>query len=104
MAKPARSLMDLPELVGWLTFGEAAREMNISVERVRQLASEPHPKLTTARRIGRRPLGIVREAEVREWIARKEASRREVEAGRTYSEEPPPATPLDTGLSDLLDT
>jgi hypothetical protein len=75
MAKPARSLMDLPELTGWLTFGEAAQKMGISVERVRQLASQPNPKLTTARRIGLRPLGIVREAEVREWISRKAAVR-----------------------------
>jgi hypothetical protein len=71
MAKPARSLNDLPELPGWLTFGEAAALMEISVERVRQLASEPNAKLTTARRIGRRPLGIVREAEVLEWKRRK---------------------------------
>lgn len=77
MPKPARSLMDLPELAGWLTFGEAAALMGISVERVRQLASHPNPKLTTARRIGSRPIGIIREAEVREWIERKEAGRRE---------------------------
>jgi hypothetical protein len=71
MAKPARSLNDLPELPGWLTFGEAAVEMGISVERVRQLASAPNAKLTTAHRIGRRPLGIVREAEVQAWKLRK---------------------------------
>lgn len=71
MAKPARSLQDLPELAGWLTFGEAAIEMGISVERVRQLVSKPNPKLTTARRIGRRPLGIIREAEVQAWKRRK---------------------------------
>lgn len=76
MAKAARSLMDLPELAGWLTFGEAAQEMGISVERVRQLASQPNPRLTTARRIGRRPLGVIREAEVRRWIERKAAANR----------------------------
>ena len=71
MAKPARSLMELPELPGWLTLGEAAEEMGVSVERVRQLVSQPNPQLRTARRIGRRPLGIVREAEVAEWKQRK---------------------------------
>lgn len=74
MAKPARSLMDLPELEGWLTFGEAAVEMGITPERVRQLVSAPNPRLTTAHRIGRRPLGIIREAEVKEWKRRKEAA------------------------------
>lgn len=71
MPKPARTLMELEELPGWLTFGEAATLMDISVERVRQLASQPNPKLTTARRIGKRPLGIIREAEVQAWIREK---------------------------------
>lgn len=91
MAKPARSLRELPELAGWLTFGEAAEEMEISVERVRQLASTPNPKLKTAHRIGRRPLGIVREAEVQEW-KRDKATRLEDEAvraeARTRQSEP----------------
>lgn len=73
MAKPARSLMTLQELTGWLTFGEAAEEMGISVERVRQLATGDQPKLRTARRLGRRPIGIVREVEIRRWIAEKKA-------------------------------
>jgi hypothetical protein len=54
------------------------------VERVRQLASQPNPKLTTARRIGKRPLGIVREVEVQSWIRDKEAqaqARAEAAAG-----------------------
>lgn len=75
MAKPARSLKNLPELAGWLTFGEAAQAMGVSVERVRQLASEPNQRLKTAHRIGQRPLGIVREAEVREWIRQKDIVR-----------------------------
>ena len=84
MAKPARSLMVLDELAGWLTFGEAAAMMDVTVERVRQLATNPGDNsLTTAKRIGKRPLGIVREAEVREWVARKKAGRevRNVAAG-----------------------
>lgn len=86
MAKPARSLNELPELAGWLTFGEAAEEMEISVERVRQLASEPNRRLTTARRIGRRPLGIVREVEVQEWI-REKAARLAAEAATREARE-----------------
>jgi hypothetical protein len=73
MAKPARSLLTLPELRGWITFGEAAAEMGISVERVRQLATNPGG-LETACRIGRRPLGIVREVEVRQWIEDRQAA------------------------------
>lgn len=80
MPKPARTLMELEELPGWLTFGEAAALMNISVERVRQLASQPNPKLTTARRIGQRPLGIIREAEVQQWIREKQAQQARREA------------------------
>lgn len=88
MAKPARSLMDLPELAGWITFGEAAQEMGISVERVRQLASQPNPRLHTARRLGRRPIGVIREAEVREWIRRKADTARAAEAAAPAEQEP----------------
>lgn len=72
MGKPAGSLMDLPELPGWLTFGEAADRMKVSIERIRQLATSG--KLRTARRLGQRPIGIVREAEVNEAVARRAAT------------------------------
>jgi hypothetical protein len=75
MAKPARSLNTLPELAGWLTFGEAAVKMGISVERVRQLAT--NGRLETAHRLGLRPIGIVREAEINRWKERKQEQREE---------------------------
>jgi hypothetical protein len=90
MAKPAQSLSRLPELAGWLTFGEAAQRMGITVERVRQLASEPNRRLKTAHRIGLRPLGIVREAEVEEWIRDKQTSRAAAEERARESEDRQP--------------
>jgi predicted DNA-binding protein (UPF0251 family) len=72
MGKPAGSLTELPELAGWLTFGEAAAKMGISVERIRQLATSR--RLRTARRLGQRPIGIVREAEVDEAVSRHNAT------------------------------
>jgi hypothetical protein len=86
MAKPARSLNVLPELAGWLTFGEAAVEMDITVERVRQLAT--NDKLRTARRLGRRPIGIVREAEVQEWKRRKAELARQKTLAEAARDEP----------------
>lgn len=69
------TLKELPELAGWLTFGEAAAELGISGERFRQMAQEG--KLTTAHRIGRRPVGIVQEAEI---VALAQARQAELEA------------------------
>jgi hypothetical protein len=75
MSKPALSLSTLPELAGWLTFGEAARALNVSNERIRQMAtSQGAGRLRTAHRLGKRPIGIVREAEIREIIARRTGS------------------------------
>jgi len=86
MAKPALSLTTLPELAGWLTFGEAAQELGVTTERIRQLATTDSPgRLRTARRIGRRPVGIVREAEIRALVARR--------AGRSAPQEPEGAPP-----------
>jgi hypothetical protein len=65
------SLKDLPELAGWLTFGEAADALGLTGERIRQMAQEG--KLTTARRIGHRPVGIVRESEIQAMIRFREA-------------------------------
>lgn len=72
MGKPSGSLMDLEELEGWLTFGEAAVRMKVSIERVRQFATAG--RLRTSRRLGQRPIGIVREAEVNAAVARKLAT------------------------------
>lgn len=69
MSRPSRALTTLPELAGWLTFGEAATELGVSIERVRQMATSEPRKLKTARQLGRRPIGIVREAEVMELAA-----------------------------------
>jgi excisionase family DNA binding protein len=55
-------IKDLPELPGWLTFGEAAKDLGLTSERVRQMAQEG--KLHTAHRIGRHPIGVVEEAEI----------------------------------------
>jgi hypothetical protein len=72
MSKPALSLSTLPELAGWLTFGEAARLLDVSNERIRQMAtSKGTGRLRTAHRLGKRPVGIVREAEIREILARR---------------------------------
>jgi hypothetical protein len=71
MGKPARPLTELPELAGWLTFGDAASRLRVSVERVRQLATASPSRILTARRLGQRPIGIVREAEIEEMAERK---------------------------------
>lgn len=60
--KPYRGISGLPELEGWITFGEAARDLGVTDEGVRQMAVEG--KLKTAHRLGRRPIGVVREEEV----------------------------------------
>ncbi len=65
-----RSLKDLPELAGWVTFGEAARDLDVTSERIRQMAQEG--KLTTAHRIGRRPVGIMKESELRDMLLKRE--------------------------------
>ncbi len=75
-----QSLKDLPELEGWLTLGEAARDLEMTGERVRQMAQEG--KLTTARRIGRRPVGIVQESEIRELIRSRDEAARLQQASR----------------------
>jgi hypothetical protein len=72
MSKPALSLTTLPELAGWLTLGEAAQRLGISNERIRQMAtSKGAGRLKTAHRIGERPIGIVREAEITEILERR---------------------------------
>lgn len=61
-----RSLSELPELEGWLTFGEAAEDLDRTGERIRQMAQEG--KFQTAHRLGRRPIGVIRESEVKEIL------------------------------------
>lgn len=68
-ARMFTSLRELPELEGWLTFGEAAVELEVTGERIRQMAQEG--KLATAHRIGRRPVGVVREEEINAIIAHR---------------------------------
>jgi hypothetical protein len=65
------SLKELPELSGWITFGEAALLLDVTGERIRQMAQEG--KLTTAHRIGHRPVGIVRESEIQAMVRAREA-------------------------------
>lgn len=83
MGKPAGALTCLEELEGWLTLGEAAVRLKVSVERVRQLATEDPPRIKTARRLGQRPIGIVREAEINEMAERKSRT------GSFFEPEPP---------------
>jgi hypothetical protein len=73
-----KSLKELDELPGWLTFGDAALDLGVSGERIRQMAQEG--KLHTAKRIGRRPVGIVKESEVAELVRQKK-ERKEREDG-----------------------
>lgn len=68
MAKELKyqSLRDLPELAGWITFGEAAQDLELTGERIRQMAQEG--QLTTAHKLGRRPIGVVRAEEIEKII------------------------------------
>lgn len=61
-----RDLRELPELEGWLSFPDAARELGISRQRLHQLAEKDPPVIETARRVGRYgvPFYVMREAEV----------------------------------------
>jgi excisionase family DNA binding protein len=63
------SLKELDELPGYLTFGEAAEDLGVTGERVRQMAQEG--KLRTAKRLGRRPVGIVTEGEIRAIVEKR---------------------------------
>lgn len=75
MSKPALSLTTLPELAGWMTLGEAAQALGVSTERIRQMAtSSGAGRLKTAHQIGKRPIGVVREAEITEILARRAAA------------------------------
>jgi excisionase family DNA binding protein len=63
---------ELPELEGWLTLPEAASDLQISRQRFYQMVQEG--KITTCRRLGRRPIYIVREQEIQELLADKIAA------------------------------
>lgn len=73
-----KSIKDLPSVPGWVTFGEAAKMLNVSGERVRQMAQEG--KLETAHQIGRRPIGIVKESEILDIVRSREAAEGAAEA------------------------
>lgn len=67
-------MSDVPFLEGWTTLTEAAERLGVSKQAVHKMASEG--KITTLRRIGRKPLYVMRDAE----LTRLEAAREE---GRT---------------------
>ncbi len=63
------AMSDLPELAGWLTVPEAADDLSLSRQRVYQMIEEG--KIKTCHRLGRRPVWIIREAEVRHMVEDK---------------------------------
>jgi predicted DNA-binding transcriptional regulator AlpA len=57
-----RAMAELPLFEGWITLPEAAKELGITRARAYQLVQEE--RITTAHRLGGRPIYIVREAEI----------------------------------------
>lgn len=68
-----RDMRQVPVLEGWITLPEAAEDLGISRARVHQMAQEE--KLTTVSQLGRRPVYIVREAEIRRIKEERQAGR-----------------------------
>jgi excisionase family DNA binding protein len=68
----------LPALSDWITLGEAADDLGISREAVHRLVQR---KTLRARRVGRRPIVLVRESQVRA-LPMSPQRRRELERGQ----------------------
>jgi hypothetical protein len=68
-----RDMRQVPVLEGWITLPEAAEDLGISRARVHQMAQEE--KLTTVSQLGRRPVYIVREVEIRRIKEERQAGR-----------------------------
>lgn len=79
---------EIPQLEGWMTLPDAARELGITRSRIHQLVDAKTLKST--RKIG--SLKIVRTVEVEERKAEQELARkRAAERGETVQEEEVPA-------------
>lgn len=78
-----RDMSELPVLEGWITLPEAAEELGMTRARMYQLVQEF--KITTAHRLGGRPIYIVRVPEIEQ-----------IKAGR--AEEPPVPVSAPVGM------
>lgn len=78
-----RDMSELPVLEGWITLPEAAEELGMTRARMYQLVQEF--KITTAHRLGGRPIYIVRVPEIEQ-----------IKAGR--EQDPPAAVPAPAGM------
>lgn len=63
---------EVPRLEGWLTFPEAAAILDVSKQMVHKMAFGRRPLLLTVRRVGDKPIYVVKEEEVRALHTRRE--------------------------------